>query len=216
MDGATTWANRPNPQGTGFSRKQPDPTLRPLLVSCSGAPAPLRARAQPIPSPSRPLRISAVASKSSSTVNTATTVNPTGSVRSETQESFSEWISGAIEQGVKPEQALAVVGLGLMRGMASTGAELPLLELDAEAEGSATVSSLKGRLEAISLAVQTGAPLTTQEVTLLLGARPGTAVVRRAGITAQRLSRNVWQLSRAGEERTSASVGFSDGFRRRL
>lgn len=35
-------------------------------------------------------------------------------------------------------------------------------------------------------------------MTLLLGARPGTAVVRRAGITAQRLSRNVWQLSRRG------------------
>jgi hypothetical protein len=149
-------------------------------------------------------------------VNTATTVNPAGSVSSETQASFSEWISGAIEQGVKPEQALAVVGLGLMRGMASTGADLPLLELDAEAEGSATVSTLKGRLEAIALALQTGAPLTTQEVTLLLGARPGTTVVRRAGITAQRLSRNVWQLSHAAEERPSASVGFSDGFRRRL
>lgn len=152
---------------------------------------------------SRPLRITAVASKSSSTVNPATTT-------------FSEWISGAIEQGVKPEQALAVVGLGLMRGMASTGAELPLLELDAEVEGSATVSTLKGRLEAISLAVQTGAPLTTQEVTLLLGARPGTAVVRRAGITAQRLSRNVWQLSRVNDDRSIPSVGFSDGFRRRL
>lgn len=151
---------------------------------------------------SRPLRITAVAPKSSSTVNPTTT--------------FSEWISGAIEQGVKPEQALAVVGLGLMRGMASTGAELPLLELDAEVEGSATVSTLKGRLEAISLAVQTGAPLTTQEVTLLLGARPGTAVVRRAGLTAQRLSRNVWQLSRSSDERSTPSVGFSDGFRRRL
>lgn len=153
----------------------------------------------------RPLRINAVASKSSSTVNPAATTT-----------TFSEWISGAIEQGVKPEQALAVVGLGLMRGMASTGAELPLLELDAEVEGTATVSNLKGRLEAISLAVQTGAPLTTQEVTLLLGARPGTAVVRRAGITAQRLSRNVWQLSRTSDERSTTSVGFSDGFRRRL
>nr|WP_255441619.1 MULTISPECIES: hypothetical protein [unclassified Synechococcus] len=111
---------------------------------------------------------------------------------------------------------MAVVGLGLMRGMASTGAELPLLDLDAETEGSATVSTLKGRLEAISLAIQTGAPLTTQEVTLLLGARPGTAAVRRAGISAQRLSRNVWQLSRASDERSTPSVGFNDGFRRRL
>ena len=157
-----------------------------------------------------------MASKSSSTVNSPSSVKSTGSVRSEAQTSFSEWISGAIEQGVKPEQALAVVGLGLMRGMASTGVELPLLDLEAEAEGSATMLTLKGRLEAISLAVATGAPLTTQEVTLLLGARPGTAVVRRAGITAQRLSRNVWQLSRASDERSAPSVGFSDGFRRRL
>jgi hypothetical protein len=129
---------------------------------------------------------------------------------------FSEWISGAIEQGVKPEQALAVVGLGLMRGMAGGGVDLPLLDLEGESEGSATLQSVKGRLEAISLAIQTGAPLTTQEVTLLLGARPGTAVVRRAGITAQRISRNVWQLSRASDERSGSLGGFSDGFRRRL
>ncbi len=130
--------------------------------------------------------------------------------------SFSEWISGAIEQGVKPEQALAVVGLGLLRGMGG-GVDLPLLDGEGDGEGSATVQALKGRLEAISLAIHTGAPLTTQEVTLLLGARPGTAVIRRAGVTAQRLSRNVWQLSRSsGDERSSSGSAFGEGFRRRL
>ncbi len=127
--------------------------------------------------------------------------------------SFSEWISGAIEQGVKPEQALAVVGLGLMRGMGSGAVDLPLFE--GEMEGEANVQVLKNRLETISLAIDTGAPLSTQEVTQLLGARPGTAVVRRAGVTARRLSRNVWQLSRSSEtERTAA--GYNEGFRRRL
>ncbi len=130
--------------------------------------------------------------------------------------SFSDWIAGAIEQGVKPEQALAVVGLGLMRGMGNAGFDLPLLDQEGDTDGSAGVAALKARLEAINLAIQTGAPLSTQEVTLLLGARPGTTQVRRAGVSATRISRNVWQLSRAsGEERTPAP-GFSEGFRRRL
>jgi hypothetical protein len=156
-----------------------------------------------------------VATKRSSSPNgTDATTVPLGQEES----SFSEWIAGAIEQGVKPEQALAVVGLGLMRGMGSAGFDPPVLDADfVEAEGSAAVTPLKERLEAISLAIQTGAPLSTQEVTLLLGARPGRSSVRRAGVVAERISRNVWQLSRAGsDDRPAISPTFSEGFRRRL
>ena len=64
------------------------------------------------------------------------------------------------------------------------------------------------------LALDTGAPLSTAEVTLLLGARPGAPVVQRGGLRARRLSRNVWKLSRAAEE--GERGGFSEGFRRRL
>jgi hypothetical protein len=132
--------------------------------------------------------------------------------------SFAEWIAGAIEQGVKPEQALAVVGLGLMRGMSNGEFELPLLDNGPDADGDgAELVRLKERLDAIALAIKTGAPLTTGEVALLLGARPGSAVVRRAGVVAERISRNVWQLSRSSsDERSAVTPMFNEGFRRRL
>ena len=66
----------------------------------------------------------------------------------------------------------------------------------------------------MQLALDTGAPLSTAEVSLLLGARPGSSVVQRGGLRARRLSRNVWKLSRAAEE--TERGGFSEGFRRRL
>lgn len=130
--------------------------------------------------------------------------------------SFSDWIAGALERGIQPEQALAVVGLGLLRGMGGAGGDLPLLDSESEAEGTASIPALKARLEAIALAIQTGAPLSTQEVAALLGARPGTAQVRRAGVTATRISRNVWQLSRSASEERGIAPGFPEGFRRRL
>lgn len=132
-------------------------------------------------------------------------------------QSFSDWIAGAIDQGVKPEQALAVVGLGLMRGMGGSALAEPFLDADfGSQEGPLAVQAIKGRLEAIALAIDTGAPLSTQEVTLLIGARPGSAKVRRASVVAERISRNIWQLRRSrGEDREAAS-GFSEGFRRRL
>ncbi|WP_255089446.1 MULTISPECIES: hypothetical protein [unclassified Synechococcus] len=134
------------------------------------------------------------------------------------EQSFSDWIAGAIDQGVKPEQALAVVGLGLMRGMGGSDYGLPLFDPESSPQdGPLLVQGIKARLEAIALAIETGAPLSTQEVSLLIGARPGNAKVRRAGVVAERIGRNVWQLRRSrGEDREAASTGFSEGFRRRL
>ena len=71
---------------------------------------------------------------------------------------------------------------------------------------------MRQRLELVNLALQTGAPLSTAEVTALLGARPGAAVVERGGLRARRLSRNVWKLSKVD----SPASSFNDGFRRRL
>ncbi|MCT4364316.1 MULTISPECIES: hypothetical protein [Synechococcaceae] len=134
------------------------------------------------------------------------------------EQSFSDWITEAIDQGVKPEQALAVVGLGLMRGMGGSGLAEPVLDADFSThEAPLSVQAIKARLESIALAIETGAPLTTQEVTVLIGARPGSAKVRRAGVVAERISRNVWQLRHSrNQEREAASTGFSEGFRRRL
>jgi len=134
------------------------------------------------------------------------------------EQSFSDWITGAIDQGVKPEQALAVVGLGLMRGMGGADYGLPLFDSETSPQdGPVPVQAIKARLESIALAIETGAPLSTQEVTLLIGARPGNAKVRRAGVVAERIGRNVWQLRRSrGDERETATPVFSEGFRRRL
>ena len=124
------------------------------------------------------------------------------------------WISEAVEQGVKPEQALAFIGLGLMQRLTAPGQERPWLWNEDEDGGSADLTALRQRLELTQLAIQTGAPLSTAEVTQLLGARPGAAVVERGGLTARRISRNVWKLSRSSDEPTRSS--FNDGFRRRL
>jgi hypothetical protein len=83
---------------------------------------------------------------------------------------------------------------------------------EGEDGGSADLGALRQRLELTELALKTGAPLSTAEVTVLLGARPGGTVVERGGLRARRLSRNVWKLSKAEEGGSS----FQDGFRRRL
>jgi hypothetical protein len=134
------------------------------------------------------------------------------------QDTFSEWITRAIDQGVRPEQALAFIGLGLMRRMGSVGVEDFSDGLDGgEPENAVDLAGLRQRLEITELAIRTGAPLSTAEVAQLMGARPGARVVERGGLTARRLGRNVWTLSRSSdEERNDRGLGFSEGFRRRL
>jgi hypothetical protein len=126
---------------------------------------------------------------------------------------MADWLAEATAQGIKPEQALALIGLGLMRNMGDgAGSESAWVWSEGEDSGSADLASLKQRLELTELALKTGAPLSTAEVTVLLGARPGGTVVERGGLRARRISRNVWKLSKADEGGSS----FNDGFRRRL
>jgi hypothetical protein len=93
---------------------------------------------------------------------------------------------------------------------------------DGEDGGKVDLACLRQRLELTRLALQTGAPLTTAEVTALLGARPGRALVERAGLRARRLGRNVWKLSQveaAGDDDSREGGfggGLGGGFRRRL
>ena len=111
------------------------------------------------------------------------------------------------------DQALGMVSFGLMQRLAKDGqVELPWLEtaLDSDVE---RARQLRQRLELTALAINTGAPLTTAEVTLLLGARPGSEQVERGGLVARRVSRNVWRLSKL--EQNDRSDRY-DGFRRRL
>lgn len=115
------------------------------------------------------------------------------------------------------EQALALVSMGLMQKLAARG-ERPWVWSDAEDGGSCDVAALRQRLELTQLALQTGAPLSTAEVTYLMGARPASADVERAGLRARRLSRNVWKLSEARDSERRGEVtsfsSFNDGRRR--
>jgi hypothetical protein len=130
-----------------------------------------------------------------------------------TAEPLADWLSEATAQGIKPEQALALIGLGLMQRFhgSTAGRGEPWGWGDVDEASGADLASLRQRLDLIQLAVQTGAPLSTAEVTALLGARPGGTVVERGGLKARRLNRNVWKLSRIEE-----SSGYGEGFRRRL
>jgi hypothetical protein len=127
-----------------------------------------------------------------------------------------EWMAQAVRQGVQPEQALAYIGLGLMGKLAEGGGPLPWIWNEEEDGGQLDTTALRQRLELVQLALQTGAPLSTAEVTHLMGARPGAAVVQRGGLSARRLARNVWKLSRATEDNERSAPAFGEGFRRRL
>ena len=102
---------------------------------------------------------------------------------------------------LKAQQALGLVGLGLMQKI--TGEDQSGLNwLFEESNEKADLNSLKKRLELTSLALETGAPLTTAEVSQLLGSRPNSSNYEKAGLLAKRLSRNVWRLSKIGKEST--------------
>lgn len=120
-----------------------------------------------------------------------------------------EWINRAIDEGVKPEQALAFIGLGLMHRLGNSEASFAPLPHDGGE--TADLASLRQRLELTDLAIRTAAPLSTAEVTALLGARPGAAEVERGGLVARRVSRNVWKLSRLADRPQT-----DDAFRRRF
>ena len=111
------------------------------------------------------------------------------------------------------DQALGMVSFGLMQRLAQDGqVELPWLEGSGNAD-SERLRQLRQRLELTALAIDTGAPLTTAEVSFLMGAKPGGDRVERGGLVARKVSRNVWRISRLD---TNDQSFRSDGFRRRL
>ena len=107
--------------------------------------------------------------------------------------------SSTLPTELKAEQALGLIGLGLMQKMSREGVS----GWDWESEGrgeKADLVALRQRLEMTSLAIETGAPLTTSEVTHLLGSRPGSPKTERGGLIARRISRNVWKLNKAEKD----------------
>tara|TARA_Y100001968_G_C18809104_1_gene459265 strand:+ start:45 stop:416 length:372 start_codon:yes stop_codon:yes gene_type:complete len=100
---------------------------------------------------------------------------------------------------LKAEQALGLVGLGLMQKITSEG-KAGLNWLLEEDDEKADLISLRQRLELISLAINTSAPLSTSEVSQLIGIRPTSNKIERGGLVAKRISRNVWKLSRIDKD----------------
>ena len=98
---------------------------------------------------------------------------------------------------INPEQALGLVSLGLMQKLSDKGiADLNWLKEDEKCD----TYELRQRLELTSLAIETGAPLSTTEVSKLLGVRPGSSKVERGGLIAKKVSRNVRRLIKSSQE----------------
>tara|TARA_Y100001968_G_scaffold296856_1_gene305345 strand:+ start:106 stop:477 length:372 start_codon:yes stop_codon:yes gene_type:complete len=100
---------------------------------------------------------------------------------------------------LKAEQALGLVGMGLMQKITSEG-KTGLNWLFEDDEEKADLVSLRQRLELISLAINTCAPLSTSEVAQLMGIRPTSNKLERGGLVAKRISRNVWKLTRIDKD----------------
>lgn len=98
---------------------------------------------------------------------------------------------------INPEQALGLVSLGLMQKLSDKG--ITDLNWFKETE-KCDLYDLRQRLELTSLAIETGAPLSTTEVSKLLGVRPGSSKVERGGLIAKKVSRNVWRLIKSSQE----------------
>ena len=107
--------------------------------------------------------------------------------------------SESLPTDLKAEQALGLIGVGLMQKMSREGIS-NWNWLKEEANEKADLVALRQRLELTALAIETGAPLTTSEVNQLLGARPGSPKTERGGLVAKRITRNVWRLSKAEKD----------------
>ena len=102
---------------------------------------------------------------------------------------------------LQTDKALGLVSLSLMQKLANKGLSgLNWLEGDDNEQDD--MNALKQRLELTSLAIETGAPLSTNEVSQLIGIRPTSPITERGGLIAKRLSRNVWKITKSEKDST--------------
>ena len=99
---------------------------------------------------------------------------------------------------LSPDQTLGLVSLSLMQKLSQKDPSLSwLIEDNKDLKNH---RNLRDRLELIDLAIKTGAPLSTAEVSFLLGAKPGKSKIERAGLVAIKVSRNVWKIAKNNNE----------------
>ena len=97
-----------------------------------------------------------------------------------------------------PDQTLGLVSLSLMQKLYQKDPSISWLIDDNASKKN--LKNLRERLELTELAIKTGAPLSTSEVSLLMGAKPGKSKVERGGLLATKISRNVWKISKMKDE----------------
>tara|TARA_B100000900_G_scaffold325376_1_gene285202 strand:- start:792 stop:1160 length:369 start_codon:yes stop_codon:yes gene_type:complete len=105
--------------------------------------------------------------------------------------------SSSSENELSPDQALGLVSLSLMQKLSQKDPSFSWLG-DTKIAPS-NLKNLRDRLELTELAIKTGAPLTTSEVSILIGAKPGKSKIERGGLLATKIARNVWKLSKLGQ-----------------
>ena len=96
------------------------------------------------------------------------------------------------------DKTLGLVSLSLMQKLSQKDPTFSWLT--GEDSESKNLNNLRNRLELTELAIKTGAPLSTSEVSVLMGAKPGKSKVERGGLLATKISRNVWKISKLNDE----------------
>ncbi len=105
--------------------------------------------------------------------------------------------SSASDNELSPDQTLGLVSLSLMQKLSHKDPSFSWLgEMKPD---QLNLKNLRDRLELTELAIKTGAPLTTSEVSILMGAKPGKSKIERGGLLAIKVARNVWKLSKLGQ-----------------
>jgi len=115
------------------------------------------------------------------------------------QEALLDAYADALGRGLSTADALA--SLGLPGALVETDGGVPMVPVESieppapdPVETDGDLRRLRYRLAALRDAVDLGAPLSTAEVSLLLGARPGGGEVTRGHLRAVRQGRNVWTI----------------------
>ena len=99
---------------------------------------------------------------------------------------------------LSPDQTLGLVSLTLMQKLSQKDPSFSWLIDDNK--DLRNMKNLRNRLELIDLAIKTGAPISTAEVSFLMGAKPGNSRVERGGLIAIKVSRNVWKIAKNSSE----------------
>ena len=106
--------------------------------------------------------------------------------------------SSSDNKELSPDQTLGLVSLTLMQKLSQRDPSFSWLIDDNK--DLKNMKNLRNRLELIDLAIKTGAPISTTEVSFLMGAKPGKSRVERGGLVAIKVSRNVWRIAKNSSE----------------